>query len=210
MKVSGPTWFPDWSGQVCAIVAGGPSVQDDDVAALRDRIRVLVINNSFKLAPWADVLYAADRRWWDVIGRGANFEGLRVTPDRDVAKRLGIELISLVDDSSDAGVNGLSEVAGTLARGGHSGHQALNLAVQFGATRIALLGYDFEGEHWHGRHESPLRNPKLDTMQKWAVRIDALAPALAERGVQVVNCSPIGRLNAYPRMTIAEMLECWA
>lgn len=207
--MSDPVWFPDWSGQVCAIVAGGSSVRADDVSALRDRVRLLVINNSFTLAPWADVLYAADRRWWDVVGCGADFPGLRVTPDRDVAKHLGINLVGLVDNSSNA-VDGLSDAAGTLARGGHSGHQAINLALQFGATRIALLGYDFEGEHWHGRHESPLRNPKPDTMQKWAARIDALAPSLVERGVQVVNCSPAGRLKAYPRMTVADMLECWA
>lgn len=98
---------------------------------------------------------------------------------------------------------------GTLGWGGNSGFHALNLAVQFGAKWIALVGYDMRcdrGLHWHGKHIPGLNNPTPQNVERWRRVTDEAAPMLAALGVTVVNCSPISALTAYPKMSLKEAL----
>lgn len=204
-----PAWFPDWSQSICAVIGGGESVRRDEVEALRGHAKVIAVNRSHELAPWADVLYAADRAFWDVFAGVRQFKGLKVTPNHDAAVHFRLREIELVELNAPL-EDSLSLKPGTLARGGHSGHQAINLAVQFGSLRIMLLGFDFFGEHWHGRHEFPLRNPKQTKLDEWRRTMDTLAPTLAALGIEVVNCSQISKLTAYPKMTAMEALARWS
>lgn len=101
---------------------------------------------------------------------------------------------------------------GTLGWGGNSGFHALNLAVQFGVKRIALVGFDMrcdKGLHWHGSHEKGLNNPTPGNVERWRRVTDAAAPVLAALGVSVINCSPISALTAYPKMSLSEAMECF-
>ena len=60
-------------------IASGPSLTAEQVAAVKklrderggDRVKVIVINTSFRLAPWADILFAMDKAWWDQYGQEA-------------------------------------------------------------------------------------------------------------------------------------------
>ena len=205
-KASRPAWFPDWPDDICAIIGSGPSARDGDIGLLRDKAKVVVVNRSWELAPWADVLYAADQRFWDVFLGVPDFHGMKVTAEASAARQFGLHLVSLLPLTS-FDVNDLWLEPGILARGGHSGHQAINFAVQFGARKIMLIGFDCCGEHWHGRHPLPLRNPKEETLKKWRMFLDKLKPSLSAIGVDVVNCSQISKLTAYPKMSIAEALE---
>jgi hypothetical protein len=105
----------------------------------------------------------------------------------------------------------LTEEAGTIGHGGNSGFQAINLAVQFGAKKIILVGFDMnlgQGMHWHGKHPSKLNNPNVKNVAHWRRRLDAVAPQIAAVGVQVLNASPVSALTAYPKMTFEEALRC--
>jgi len=105
----------------------------------------------------------------------------------------------------------LFDEPGEIGSGQNGGFQAINLAAQFGATGIALVGFDMQilkKVHWHGNHPSPLRNPDRDRLVVWREKLDAKAPALAQRGIDVVCCSP-SALRAFPQMTIEQMLERW-
>lgn len=199
-------WFPDWSGQTCAVVASGPSSTQERVDQLRDRCRVIVVNNTHELAPWADVLYAADERWW-VVRRPywQKFEGLKVTQSASAARNNGLHLVHLLDPRDDR-MN--LAPRGLIGRGGNSGFQAVNLALQFGARKILLLGLDFCGENWHGRHRDGLRNrAHKGTLGKWAKVFDCQADILASLGVAVVNCSPCSILQRYPKASIEDALR---
>jgi hypothetical protein len=57
---------PVWAGETAVLVASGPSLCPSDVDRVRGRARVIAVNDGYRLAPWADVLYACDRRWVDV------------------------------------------------------------------------------------------------------------------------------------------------
>jgi hypothetical protein len=92
----------------------------------------------------------------------------------------------------------------------NSGFQALNLALQFGAKRIALCGYDFtmhRGTHWHGRHPAGLNNPTERALEGWRVALEAQRPILQERGVEVFVATPDSRLAGYPRRPLMELLD---
>lgn len=193
-----PAWLPDWSGETAAIIASGPSAQGQPLHLLAS-CRVVVINDSWKLYPAADLLYGCDANWWRLKGP-PNFAGLKVTQDVSAARRFGLQHAPLKH------VHTLSPEPGVIGSGGNSGFQALNLVVETGVRRILLVGFDMHlaaGSHWHGDHAAPLNNPRLKTVALWRDRLDAIAPQLAERGVEVLNATPGSALNAYPRIDLA-------
>jgi len=202
-----PAWFPDWSGDACALIGSGPSARKEDIDRLRWRCRALVINTTYQLAPWADVLYACDGKWWDWHKGAVEFKGLRVTWDGPAAKRYGLHRIDLVLDGKDENV--LSRTPGLLARGSNSAYQALNLALQFGARRIALLGVDFYGQRWHGAHLNGRAGQSQKTLARWRDIFDAAAPTIGTFAAEVVNLSAESTLTAYPKMSVDEMLARW-
>lgn len=205
-----PAWFPDWSGDVCAIVASGPSVTSEIVNSLRGRCRVAVVNNNHELAPWADLLYAADPRWWDHYPAARNFAGLKVTPKEVAAKSYGLNLVALLGEFDTDDDRMTVDQPGLIARGGNSAFQTVNLVTQFGCCRQIWVGFDFTGEHWHGTHPAPLKNPRQQTLDKWRKRLDNNAGVLSGLGVEVVNGSDISMLTKYPKMSVAAALERWA
>lgn len=200
--VTHPAWLPNWSGDIAAVVASGQSATQTDLTLLRGRCRILAINRAFELAPFGSALYAADGAFWTHYPAARQFAGIKITADRNAASHWGLHQIT-VDGAHRIQV----DAPGRIGHGGNGGFQAINLAVQFGARRILLIGIDLCGEHWHEAHKQPLRNPKPQTLEKWRKRLDAQAAALAALGVTVYNCSMCSALTAYPKMPIAEALE---
>lgn len=105
------------------------------------------------------------------------------------------------------GKNEILLAPGCVGWGGNSGFQALNLAVQFGARDIVLIGYDMSGNHWHGRHRGLLRNPESSVLQRWASRFDLVAPQLAALGVRVLNASRESAIRRFQKVSLAEALS---
>lgn len=200
--VSAPDWFPDWTGRRVVIVASGPSAVEQPIDLARGHAKVIAVNNSWRLAPWADVLYASDAAWWRV--NSPDFAGLRVSR-KDVD---GVLRVSLRGQPKAYHNDLIFDEPGVIGAGGCSGFQALNLAIQFGARDIALVGFDArvdQGVHWHGRHERT-SNPTEATAAIWRDNLDRQAVALRERGIRVVNCSPVSALTAYEKMGLEEWL----
>lgn len=202
-----PDWWPDWRGQTCLIVASGPSAKDANLEAARDKASVIVINTSWRLAPWADVLYACDGKWWmlnkDVAKK---FDGLKITQDRIALRHCPtVKLITCTRKQS----NILMDKTGVIGWGGNGGFQAINLAAQFGAKKIVLVGYDMrldKGIHWHGKHSTGLNNPAQKNVEGWRKALDRVAPQLAQLGILVINTSMDSALTAYPKMSLEEAL----
>lgn len=105
----------------------------------------------------------------------------------------------------------LTAPPGTIGWGGNSGFQALNLAVQWGAARVVLVGYDMtlaHGTHWHGRHGAGLHNPTDRSIARWRAVLDGAAEQLAALGIDVVNTSAISALTRYRRASLEEAVAC--
>lgn len=99
---------------------------------------------------------------------------------------------------------------GEIGWGGNGGFQAINLALQFGARRIVLLGFDMhlrDGAHWHGRHPAGLNNPSQAGVDKWRERLDAQRAFLDTIGVEVVIGTPNSALQNYPKLPYHEALH---
>jgi hypothetical protein len=178
---------------------------------LKDRIHVIVINNTWERAPWADILYACDFQWWQQYQTAHGFKGLKVTQD-EMTLRLfpQVDFIRVrVLGGKDCNRPKLKKF-GDLGSGGNGAFHMANLAMHMGATGIALIGVDCTGDHWHGRHQHPCTNPTLDVIDRWRIAFDESAPVFASVGVDVVNCSwKTSTIQAYPKMPIEQMLERW-
>lgn len=147
-------------------------------------LRTIVVNTSFRLAPWADVLYAGDRQWWEAYG--AETPPMeKWTASLHAAERYNLN----------------HRAAGDWE---NSGMQAIELAASFGATRIMLLGYDMQytngQRHWHADHPTGMEN--ADDIGQWARRFDSLRERFYQ--VEIINCS---RVTAITGIRRAELLE---
>lgn len=219
--VDGPKrfdWWPDWRGQTAAIVASGPSTSQSDAELLRSRVRVLAIKENVNLCPWADAVYGCDFAWWRYRRGLADFGGLKLAWDKKVPSLYpDVKAIQIRErdknhprDPKEYVDEILVDEPGIIGGGGNSGFQALNLAVQFGATRIIGLGFDVRGEHWYGRNGwDGANNPDEQNFKRWRAAFDGAAGKLRELGIECVIASPSSTLTAYPKMTVSQTLRAW-
>lgn len=190
-------------GGTVAIFAGGPSLTPEDVSYCLGRVDAsIAVNNSYKLAPWATALFAADGRWYSWHKGAKGFAGLKYSLSASAAKWPGVQVLR------NAGSSGLEMDPTGLRNGRNGAYQSINLAVHFGAARILLLGVDMQRgpkgeEHWHGEHPNRSRSP-YDLFIKY---FHTLVNPLNDLGVEVVNCSPGSALKVFPQVPLREALR---
>jgi hypothetical protein len=215
MKGERPAWFPDWTGQYVAVIGGGPSVKRSDVDLLQGRLRVVVINESWQLAPWADALYSCDEKWWRLRNGCPQFKGLKITQDAIAAKLFpDLKKIRLRQSTPGQYVRHLlMDEFGEVGSGQAGGFQAINWLAQLAVKGIALIGFDaceVDGKiHWHGRHGVELNNPDQSTFVGWKTWLENAAPKLAALDIDVVNCSMVSAVGCFSRYSVAATLERW-
>lgn len=189
-----------WEGEHVAILASGPSMSQaiaDSVA--RQALHAIAINTTYQLAPWADMLYAADRQWWERHWKHVKgFKGLKVSIG---PVPYDPEILTL-ENNMAGGMTGFDPDPSKLRSGQNSGYQAICIAVHAGAKKISLYGYDMRAidhqHHWHGVHPSPLRNHGDSMYPRWIKNFPTLMPELSRRGVEVINCTPGSALKCFP------------
>lgn len=182
-------------------MASGPSMTKEDAERCTAQ-RVITVNSTWRLAPWADVHYSSDHDWWEVelpeMRRecsGAFWTGHSepIAPD-------------VMHCPYDKRTRGLSRVAGRIAWGGNSGYCAIGLAHQFGAARVVLLGYDMQGDtHWHGDHEPSVW--KAFNFPMWRQRFAEMAADARRAGLEIINCSRETSLTCFPRASLESVIE---
>lgn len=212
-----PTAVPgialDWTGGTAVIVCSGESLtveQCDSVKAWRvaaSKRYVIAVNTSFRRAPFADVLYGCDWRWWKAKEKDVTyFEEALQTFRKDqmwvleprAAKELGINSVK------SAKREGLSKLRDTINEGGNSGYQAIGLAVLAGVKKIIIIGMDMRGGHWHGDHPSGI-NARLP-FSVWLKNFGPLAADLKAAQIEVVNSTPNSSLKVFPYVELKEAL----
>lgn len=202
-----PDWL-DWTGQTALIVATGPSAAQQPLGWVEGKCRVIAVKSSWRLVPFADVLYGIDKGWWIANSGAREFKGLRVSPSPTVCNVYRTQRVRLKPWArilvGEKGVLG----CGLRSGGGHSGFQAVNLAVQFGVKRILLIGFDMtldNGAHWHKDYRGVSR-PDAKRVESWRIEMDECSPQFETIGVDVVNCSSFSRLRNFRRMSLSEAL----
>lgn len=189
---------PDWSGDTVVCIASGPSLTVKAVDYCQGKARVIVINDNYQLAPWADMLYACDHQWWLWHYGVPDFMGLKVTQDKDAAEEFGLTWIPSKKGS------GLSENPEYIHQGRNSGYQAINIAHLMGASRVLLLGYDMhtvEGQspRWFGHHPNQLVPDYRDYIEHFNT--------IANQGaVEVINCTPGSAIECFEKRKLTDVL----
>jgi hypothetical protein len=191
-----------WPGSTVVCLGSGPSLTTEDVEFCRGRARVIAVKDTVRLAPWADVLYSGEIKWWKHYGPSLAFDGLRYGIEAEgmagLAPSLGVSVLR------NTGYVGLETDPTGLRTGKNSGYQAINLAALLGAARIVLLGFDmgFEGNqpHFFGDHPYPRSNVFRDFVELFGTLVEPLRAA----GIAIVNCSRATALTCFERRTLAE------
>src|SRR5262245_11257470 len=216
MKGERPDWFPDWQGRYVAVVAGGPSIKRSEIDLLKGRLPVVVINESFQLAPWADALYSCDHNWWAKRHHAVTgFAGLKITPDSHAAQTFGdLKRLKFRDERPGNPIKYLlMDEWGEVGTGQNSGFQVINWLAQLAVKGIMLLGFDFcainDKLHWHGRHADRLNNPTQAMFVAWKIWMENAAPKLRALGIEVINTSMFSAISCFPRVEVAATLARW-
>ena len=147
----------EWDGETVVILGGGPSLEQAQIDYIANDSKVIAVNDSYMLYADADILYACDAKWWKWHRGAPEYNGLKVglrycaatdALEGEWTEDLYPEIRSLIyekpkDDEDGAG---FSSVPGLIRSGKDSGYQAIQLAIQLGAARIMLLGFDMKSE----------------------------------------------------------------
>ena len=181
------------SGLSVVCMASGPSLCAEDAELVRQwqgaGRAVYVVNTTYRMAPWADTLYAHDPAWWAAhhAELEAVFHGERVSA-RAGARKYGARILPITFQSL-----------------GNSGADAAMLALERGAQRVILLGYDCQriggATHWHGDHPVGLGN--AGSIEKWPRKFAALS---RRAGGRIVNASRETALTCFPRAALEDLL----
>lgn len=184
----------DWEGQAVAIFASGPSMTTAQAEQCRDhQLRTIAINNqAIDCAPWADVIYGSDAKWWRHY-----LPMVATLPGRKISLEIGrtIPGIEYLRPSTQV----FDDRACYLSTGANSGYAAICLAAKLGATRISLYGFDMGARNgrWR-RHDYPANLNSRPRFTDWIGRFRQLAPVLARRGIEVINCTEGSSLTCFP------------
>jgi hypothetical protein len=217
---------PLWGGLTVVIFAAGSSLtleQAGYVGAVRaqSRCRCIAVNDTYLVAPWADVVYFADSHWWKWHTEGIAKPILGLTADQVREKfaafagqKCTLETSggNVTDEAVHmmriAGEKGLSLDPQRLVTGRNSGFQALNLAILAGAKRIVLLGFDGQQnpagrDHFHGGHPRPTPAAAYPLYRQ---AMSFAENAILDAGVEVLNCSPGSVYNNFPKVKLEDVL----
>lgn len=208
-----------WPGETVFIVAGGPSIREQNLELLRCR-RIVAINSSYcrlpgfgppPHLPHIDYLLIGDNRWWRTFGD-------------DVRRRVTFPLVTtaqkMVKDDDPVVLKlrkhqppGLSISRDRLAMRRTTLSAAINLASFLAPGGAAvLLGADgkFAGDGARNHYPNPF--PHRDGC--WDRHHDELATLVAPLqsiGFKVVNASPGSRWgDLWPVMTLDKAIEATA
>ena len=137
----------------------------------------IAVNSAFRLRPDAVALAAQDRAWWLANPDALDFAGRKFSCERGIA---GVERLP-----GDRGLN--------------SGLLALMVAAHLGYTEALLVGYDMHGDHFHGPHPAPLKNPEPKTFDRFRRQFHQHRVRIG-----VWNVTPNSALTVYPSARIED------
>lgn len=237
-------WTPEllFLGETVVCIASGPSLTPEVCERIRaaqteGKCRVIVVNSSCTLAPWADVLFFTDSGWYDARKElVARWPGLVVTMSRQAARELNapgmplhmgrlrvLRVKGCGDPDSPPRVRVapgvLPKVPGfpdlgspEIQQGRNSGNTAVSLAIAMGAKTVLMVGYDCRlvggREHFHSEYKGPRDLSLYDNEFKRA--FNGWNEAARASGVEILNCTPGSAITEFKFANLDEVLSCAA
>lgn len=202
-------WTPEplFCGRTVYALASGPSMTQETALKVRGR-PTLVVNSTWRMAPWADVWFFTDNNVFDAFrDHFDQFAGRVVTMSRHAKREMPGRMLRISGQWSDR----FPAIGSpTVRQGRSSGHTAISLLVAMGASRICLLGYDMrvvDGlEHFHRDYSGP-RDLSIYE-REFVPGFDGWRSAAELAGVEIVNCTPGSAVHEFPFADLDEVLAC--
>jgi hypothetical protein len=195
------------NGGTVLVMGAGPSLNQADVDYARARVDLTIaVNSSYKLAPDATLLYAADAKWYGwhkgaVAPHKVGTESYPAFTGKLKYCMSRTQWYPEVQILRRGPMSGLSLDPAKVALGHNGVYQSINVAVHFGATKVVLLGVDMKGRHFHAEHPDRSAPPFSVCLERFA----SLVKPLADLGVEVWNCTPRSSLKCFPMASLEEM-----
>ena len=185
-----------FEGKTVAVLASGHGLTQSVADSVKNAgIPALVTNNSFKMAPWADILVANDAVWWNESTGALDFAGFKVCVQAKFSEFP--QVMGLKDTGALFEKCGVDPNPENVRTGGNSGYTAVHIAMQAGAKKILLCGMNMGGDNWHGPHAFPLRITKQENYAAWINRFESLVKPAKEIGVEIVIVTPNSALKCF-------------
>jgi hypothetical protein len=210
------TWIPGthtsrveriWEGRTVVCIATGPSLNSDQVSIVENsKVPVITVNDAYGMAPFADLTYFADAKWWrwhKDKPEWISFKGLKATIQTGGKSMVEDKTIHVL---KNARVQGLSTEQDKICTGANSGYQAINIATLAGAKRIVLIGYDCRDEgksHYFGEHPDKTKPP----YQMIIGRFKSAAGIAENMKIEILNATPKSALECFPKVDLAASLQ---
>ena len=183
-----------WKGETVVIIGGGPSLTMEQIDHVKGRAKTIGINDAYRAAPWIDILYACDLKWWNWHHhKTVDLRCLKITPDKEAAAKFND--LTYIEGSHGPG---LAKEPYKIIYGKNGGYQAINLAAHTGVKKIILIGFDqrFPGNksHWFGDHPDRVRSVYTNWTGNWQSMIEPLK----RLKIKIINCTPESALTVFP------------
>lgn len=207
---------PAWKGEIAFVIAGGTSIDERIVSQIRGKGRVVVINSSYAIAPWADLLFFGDSRWWlehaqkrigdlppvlDIFeGSIATCSPAAIDFNRNLLrlKRIPISF-------------GLAKESTQVVMRRTSLCPLLNILYHKRISYVYLLGADAkrsdDGREYH-HYPHQWKGAKNKYAEQMADLKRMIKP-LRRAGMSIFNCSPISAIDWWPKVDVRSILHAY-
>lgn len=179
-----------YRGRTVVCIASGPSLTADDCELVRQAGHpTIVVNRSYRLAPWADILFAMDAYFWQTHLPEIEASGF-------AGERWGY--VRMPREANVIATKGELYPTGW----GNSGSFGISLGVVTKPMKIVLLGYDCQftadgRKHWHDDYPPNMGNAA--SIKRWPYQFELIAKYAKSHGIPVVNCSRATALTCFER-----------
>jgi len=190
-----------------------PSVYSPYLSALHTK-HVIAVNAAYLLGDWMDIIFFGDANFYRTNRKQLLFyPKLKVTCNSKLKQYTKAGEIKCVARDNNK-PHGLTIRKGHVSWNGNSGAAAINLAVQLGAKKIILLGFDMECtegmQHWHS-HYKPKGQPNMKELRKLPFHrhikcFEHVAKDAKRLGVEILNVSPHSQIKEIKKVQIQDVL----
>lgn len=172
---------------------------------------VIGINMSFKIGDWIDMVFFGDNNFFfENIDELAKFPGLKISCHSQVEPYKWVKYLS-----KDEKGRGISDSPKMVCWNNNSGAAAISVAVNAGAKRVYLLGFDMKlasnkMQHWHDLYNKgeclDLRRTQKLPFDRHLRCFSAIKQDAKRRGVEIYNVNPDSEIVEFPKVSLKDLM----
>lgn len=218
-----------WEGADVWIIGGGASIPKqfdvpksiiEDVLNKRKSVEaysqymksihdkhVIGINVAYLLGDWLDMVFFGDSSFFLQHCKAlSQLPYLKVSCHPKTDRESWVKYVAR--DTKKP--RGISEHPGRVSWNNNSGSAAISIAVNAGAKRVILLGFDMQleegNQHWHKLYTTQNKKKFVYPFERHLLGFAEIAKDANKRGIEIINASPNSVIKEFRKVTVKELL----